>query len=184
MMDNSYKEFVLYKGKKIEVKNGELHLPYQLERFDEIEGLEMLTNLKKLHYDHFNLRKIENLDNLKNLESLTLKSSHHLSKIENIDNLTNLRTLDLTDSNIAKIENLENFSAIIDGLDFILLAMKSFDTILKLLKELNTKLVKSAYVSKSPVLVKEFEILLERAESPNRAIVDNLDDAKKWIGIK
>jgi len=83
-----------------------------------------------------------------------------------------------------KIKNLESFSAIIDGLDFILLAMKSFDTILKLLKELNTKLVKSAYVSKSPVLVKEFEILLERAESPNRTIVDNLDDAKKWIGIK
>ncbi len=83
-----------------------------------------------------------------------------------------------------KIKNLENFSAIIDGLDFILLAMKSFDTILKLLKELNTKLVKSAYVSKNPVLVKEFEILLERAESPNRTIVDNLDDAKKWIGIK
>ena len=55
-----------------------------------------------------------------------------------------------------KIKNLEYFSAIIDGLDFILLAMKSFDTILKLLKELNTKLVKSAYVSKSPVLVKEF----------------------------
>jgi len=83
-----------------------------------------------------------------------------------------------------KIENLENFSAIIDGLDFILLAMKSFDTILKLLKELNTKLVKSAYVTKSPVLVKEFEILLERAESPNRTIVGNLDDAKKWLGIK
>ncbi len=83
-----------------------------------------------------------------------------------------------------KIKNLESFSAIIDGLDFILLAMKSFDTILKLLKELNTKLVKSAYVSKSPVLVKEFEILLERADSPNRTIVDNLDDAKKWIGIK
>lgn len=83
-----------------------------------------------------------------------------------------------------KIKNLEHFSAIIDGLDFILLAMKSFDIILKLLKELNTKLVKSAYVSKSPVLVKEFEILLERAESPNRTIVDNLDDAKKWIGIK
>ena len=83
-----------------------------------------------------------------------------------------------------KIKNLEYFSAIIDGLDFILLAMKTFDTILKLLKELNTKLVKSAYVSKSPVLVKEFEILLERADSPNRTIVDNLDDAKKWIGIK
>lgn len=83
-----------------------------------------------------------------------------------------------------KTKNLEKISAIIDGLDFILLAMKSFDIILKLLKELNTKLVKSAYVSKSPVIVKEFEILLEQAESPNRIIVDNLDDAKKWIGIK
>ena len=83
-----------------------------------------------------------------------------------------------------KIKNLEDFSAIIDGLDFILLAMKSFDVILNLLKELNKKLVKSAYVSNSPVLVKEFEILLERAESSNRTIVNNLDDAKKWIGIE
>lgn len=108
MNDNSYKEFVLYKGEKIEVENGKLCLPFDLERFDEIEGLELLTNLKKLHHDYFNLRKIENLDNLKNLESLTLKSSHHLTKIENLDNLKNLKILDLTDSNIAEIENLEN----------------------------------------------------------------------------
>lgn len=83
-----------------------------------------------------------------------------------------------------KTKDLTTISAIFDGLDFILLAMKSFNIILKLLKENNKKLIKSAYVCKSPVLVKEFEILLERANSPNRIVVDNLDDAKKWIGIK
>ena len=87
-MDNSDEEFVLYKGGKIVVENGELHLPFELERFDEIEGFEMLINLKKLHYEGFKLRKIENLNNLKNLESLILQGSHHLNKIENLDNLT------------------------------------------------------------------------------------------------
>ncbi len=83
-----------------------------------------------------------------------------------------------------KTKDLTKISVIFDGLDFILLAMKSFNIILKLLKENNKKLIKSAYVCKSPVLVKEFEILLERANSPNRIVVDNLDDAKKWIGIE
>ena len=83
-----------------------------------------------------------------------------------------------------KTKDLTKSSAIFDGLDFILLAMKSFNIILKLLKENNKKLTKSAYVCKSPVLVKDFEILLERADSPNRIVVDNLDDAKKWIGIE
>jgi hypothetical protein len=115
-------------------------------------------------------------------------------KIENIgENIFYIKALGTFPKSVAeefvkefkeKIKNIEKFSAIIDGLDFIILAMKSFDIILNLLKELNTKLVKSAYVSKSPVLVKEFEILLERAESPSRIIVDNLDDAKKWVGIK
>ena len=49
MMNNS-KEFVLYKGEKIEVKNGELVIPFEVERLNEVEGLEMLTNLKKLRY--------------------------------------------------------------------------------------------------------------------------------------
>ena len=83
-----------------------------------------------------------------------------------------------------KTKDLTKISTIIDGLDFILLAIKSFNIILKLLKENNKKLIRSAYVSKSPVLVKEFEILLERANSPNRIVVDNLDNAKKWIGIE
>lgn len=121
-MNNSKEGFVLYKGKKYEVKNGELHLPYGTEidwlddeigeleklRFDEIEGFEKLTNLKKLYCDIYELRKIENIDHLQNLESLVIENSPYLNKIENLDNLTNLKILDLTDSNIAVIENLDH----------------------------------------------------------------------------
>jgi len=117
MMNNSKEEFVLYKGIKIEIKNGELRLPHglpldlEIKSFDEIEGLETLTNLKKLHYkDAFYLRKIEKLDRLQNLEYLILKNCPHLSKIENLDNLTNLKLLDLTDSNISIIENLDHLT--------------------------------------------------------------------------
>jgi hypothetical protein len=84
-----------------------------------------------------------------------------------------------------KIENLENISSIVDGLDLIILNLKSFKIILDFLKELNPKLIKAAYViGKSPVLNKEAEILLERAKSPNRKIVKTLEEAKQWIGIE
>ena len=85
----------------------------------------------------------------------------------------------------ARTKDLETFSTIVDGLDLIILNIKSFKIILKLLKKDNKKLIKSAYViGKSPVLNKEAEILLERAKSSKRKIVENLDEAKKWIGIE
>lgn len=85
----------------------------------------------------------------------------------------------------AKTKNLDNFSSIVDGLDLIILNLKSFKIILKLLKKNNKKLIKSAYViGKSPVLNKEAEILLERAKSPKRKIVKSLDEAKEWIEVK
>ncbi len=81
-------------------------------------------------------------------------------------------------------KNLKNLSVIVDGLDFILLNLKSFEIVLEFLKRNNERLVKSAYViAQNPVLDKEAQILLDRADSPKRKIVDNLDDAKKWIGI-
>jgi hypothetical protein len=84
-----------------------------------------------------------------------------------------------------KTQNLEKFSAIVDGLDLILLNLKSFKIILKLLKKNNKRLIKSAYVIRgNPVLNKEAEILLLEAQSPNRKIVNNLEDAKKWLGIE
>ena len=83
-----------------------------------------------------------------------------------------------------KTKDLGKFSVIVDGLDFILLNLKSFEIVLEFLKKNNERLVKSAYIiAENPVLDKEAQILLDRASSPKRKIVDNLDDAKKWIGI-
>jgi hypothetical protein len=83
-----------------------------------------------------------------------------------------------------KIKELKRFSVIVDGLDFILLNLKSFEIVLDFLKRNNDRLIKSAYiVADNPVLDKEAEILLDRADSPKRKIVKNLDDAKEWIGI-
>ena len=81
-------------------------------------------------------------------------------------------------------DELNNFSSIVDGLDLIILNLESFKIILDFLKSINQKLIKSAYtLGKSPVLNKEAQILLERARSEKRKIVENLDEAKEWIGI-
>jgi len=85
----------------------------------------------------------------------------------------------------ARIKDLENFSSIVDGLDLIILNLKSFKIVLKFLKKSNKKLVKSAYIiGKSPVLKNQAEILFDKAKSSKRKIVENLDEAKKWIGIE
>ncbi|MFX0104576.1 MAG: hypothetical protein ACFE75_03685 [Candidatus Hodarchaeota archaeon] len=82
-------------------------------------------------------------------------------------------------------KELKEFSVIVDGLDFILLNLKSFDIVLEFLKKNNDRLVRSAYiVADNPVLNKEAQILLERADSPKRKLVANFDDAKEWIGIE
>ncbi len=83
-----------------------------------------------------------------------------------------------------KTKKLEEFSAIIDGLDFIFLNLDSFKIVLDYLKENEERLNKSSWViSKNPTLDKEIEILLERAESPKRKIVQTLEEAKEWIGV-
>jgi len=84
-----------------------------------------------------------------------------------------------------KIEKLNQIFVIIDGADFIMLNLESFEIILNFLKGANEKLERSAWiVSKNPLLDKEIQILLNRAESPKRKIVKTLEEAKKWIGIK
>jgi hypothetical protein len=85
----------------------------------------------------------------------------------------------------AKTKNLASFSSVVDGFDLILLNLKSFKIILKLLKKNNKKLIKSAYViGKSPVLNKEAELLLEQAKSSKRKIVSTFEEAKNWVDIK
>jgi len=81
-------------------------------------------------------------------------------------------------------KTLKSFSVIVDGLDLILLNLKSFEIILDFLKKNNERLVRSAYiVAGNPVLDKEAQILLDRADSPKRKIVGTLEEAKKWIGL-
>jgi hypothetical protein len=76
-------------------------------------------------------------------------------------------------------------SVIVDGMDFILLNIQSFEIILDFLRGNNERLDRSAWIiSKNPPLSKEIQILLERAKSPKRKIVENLDEAKEWIGVK
>jgi len=68
--------------------------------------------------------------------------------------------------------------------DFILLNLESFKIILDFLKKNNERLYRSAWIiSKNPPLDIEIQILLDRAKSPKRKIVQNLDDAKEWIGV-
>ena len=84
-----------------------------------------------------------------------------------------------------KTKKLEEFSVIIDGLDFILLNLETFEIILDFLKSNNERLVKSAWlISQNPLLDKEIQILIEKAKSPKRKIVNNLEDAKEWIGAE
>lgn len=83
-----------------------------------------------------------------------------------------------------RTKDFESISVIVDGLDLILLHLKSFEMILDLLKRNNDRLVKSAYIiSKNLVLKKEAEIMFERADSPKRKIVENLEEAREWLGI-
>ena len=79
----------------------------------------------------------------------------------------------------------DNLSIIVDITDAILLSINSIELILELLKRNNEKLFRSAFIiAKNPPLSEEFKYLLERAKSPKRKIVSNLEEAKEWIGIE
>ena len=83
-----------------------------------------------------------------------------------------------------KTKKLNELSVIVDGLDFILLNLESFEIILNFLKKNNDRLNRSAWIiSSNPPLDKEIQILLDKAKSPKRKIVSNLSEAKEWIGV-
>ena len=78
----------------------------------------------------------------------------------------------------------ENLSIIVDITDAILLSIDSIDIILDLLKRNNERLFRSAFIiKKNPPLTEEIKYLLDRAKSPKRKIVSNIEEAKEWIGI-
>lgn len=79
----------------------------------------------------------------------------------------------------------DKLSIIVDIADAILLSIDSIEIILELLKKNNKKLFRSAFIiAKNPPLSEEFKYLLDRAHSPKRKIVSNLEEAKEWIGIE
>lgn len=85
----------------------------------------------------------------------------------------------------ANIEDLEEFCVIVDLLDAGFLNVESIEIILNLLKRNNEKLHRSAFVmSENPPLDAEIKFLIEKAESPKRATVMTLEDAKQWTGVK
>jgi hypothetical protein len=79
----------------------------------------------------------------------------------------------------------DKLSIIVDVTDAILLSVNSVEIILEFLKKNNKKLFRSAFIiEKNPPLSEEFKYLLDRAKSPKRKIVSNLEEAKEWIGIE
>ena len=75
-------------------------------------------------------------------------------------------------------------AVIVDITDAIFLKLDSIQIILDLLKRNNDKLHRSAFmIAKNPPLSEEMKYLIEKASSPKRKIVSNLEDAKKWIEI-
>ena len=83
-------------------------------------------------------------------------------------------------------ENAKNdLCIIVDITDAILLKFDSIEILLELLKENNKKLYRSAFIiERNPPLSKEMKYILEKAASPKRKIVSNLEEAKEWIGIE
>ena len=74
---------------------------------------------------------------------------------------------------------------IIDITDAIFLKLDSIRIILDLLKRNNKKLHRSAFIiSQNPPLSEEIKYLINKASSPKRKIVSNLEEAKKWIEIE
>jgi hypothetical protein len=79
----------------------------------------------------------------------------------------------------------DKLSIIVDITDAILLSINSVEIILEFLKKNNNRLFRSAFIiSRNPPLSEEFKYIIEKAASPKRKIVSNLEEAKEWIGIK
>lgn len=82
------------------------------------------------------------------------------------------------------IKNLNSYSVIVDLCDGTFLTIASIEIILKLLKETQKNLDRSAFVVPyNPPLNEEVKYVLEKADSPKRKIVQSFDEAKEWIGI-
>ena len=82
-------------------------------------------------------------------------------------------------------KTLGEFSAIIDLSDARLVKLDSIEIVVEFFKNNESKLVKSAIIiSENPPLDSEFVYILDKVKSVKRRIVNNLEEAKKWLGIE
>ena len=82
-------------------------------------------------------------------------------------------------------KTLGEFSAIIDLSDARLVKLDSIEIVIEFFKNNEPKLVKSAIIiSENPPLDSEFVYILDKVKSVKRRIVNNLEEAKKWLGIE
>lgn len=82
------------------------------------------------------------------------------------------------------IKGLETYSILVDLIDATFLNIESIDFVLDLLKRSQNRLKRSAYViTQNPPLDVAFKYLFDKAPSPKRKIVSDLEEAKKWLGL-
>lgn len=102
------REFVIFKGRRIMVRNGILDLRQNgITNIADLEGLSNLTTLRELNLSGNEIRTLENLPILPDLKRLDL-SLNQITVIRNLDKLVSLEELNLNDNNIYEIEWLNN----------------------------------------------------------------------------
>lgn len=100
--------FVVFKGKKFEVKGLELTINNEnIEKMSDIEGLEDLSNITLLDLSNNEIQEIGDLSNLSKLNTLYL-TNNKIKKIENLDKIPGLISLKLSNNQISEIEGLES----------------------------------------------------------------------------
>jgi hypothetical protein len=105
---------VRVRGKKYKVESSEKGLILDLRSkniatINEIEGLNLLTDLKRLYIESNQITRIEGLDSLSHLLNLDLESNR-IAKIERLDQIAQLQTFALGNNQITKIEGLNKLT--------------------------------------------------------------------------
>lgn len=105
---SQHKNFVIYKGDVYDLyENHSMALVNQnIEKINELEGLENLASLTHLNLSRNNIANISGLEKLDSVEVLDLKYNR-ITRIEGLFGLVNLRRLILNGNRIEKIEGLE-----------------------------------------------------------------------------
>ncbi|MFX1519000.1 MAG: leucine-rich repeat domain-containing protein [Promethearchaeota archaeon] len=103
-------DFVMVRGKKYYVKNGELDLSdIGISDITEVEGLGTLITLKRLDLSGNRIQEIKGLEHLTNLSSLNL-SNNQLRETKGLEKLPNLTDLYLENNHITSIDrNIRGF---------------------------------------------------------------------------